>query len=161
MYSVTRRFTFCAAHRLLGHTGKCRYIHGHNYVAEVRVKTLLLNDRGMVVDFADLKKIGEWIDKFWDHNIILHPDDPLAVFWTNRNAHDISIGDQFPTSFDVFGDKAPFIMPGKMANPTAENMARGLCCQASVILGDIPIYNADVHVRLYETESCWAEYPSR
>lgn len=30
MYRVIREFRFCYGHRLMGHAGKCRHLHGHN-----------------------------------------------------------------------------------------------------------------------------------
>ena len=49
--SVTRCFTFEAAHQLPWHPGKCRNLHGHGYRLEVTVEGPV-NDDGMVLDFA-------------------------------------------------------------------------------------------------------------
>lgn len=56
--SVTRSFTFEAAHRLPWHPGKCRDLHGHGYRLEVTVEGPVA-DNGMVVDFADLRDVVE------------------------------------------------------------------------------------------------------
>lgn len=34
---LSAEFTFDAAHRILGHPGKCAYLHGHTYHLEVTV----------------------------------------------------------------------------------------------------------------------------
>lgn len=54
--SIVRRYTFEAAHRLEWHPGNCRELHGHGYVLEVEV-TGPLDDRGVVMDFAELDAV--------------------------------------------------------------------------------------------------------
>ncbi|MDP9441216.1 MAG: 6-carboxytetrahydropterin synthase QueD [Actinomycetota bacterium] len=56
--SVTRTFSFEAAHQLPWHEGKCRRLHGHTYRLEVTVEGPV-GDHGIVVDFADLKEVVE------------------------------------------------------------------------------------------------------
>ena len=76
--TITRKFTFDAAHRLINHKGKCANLHGHRYVAEITLQAKQLDELGMVVDFSEVKRIiGDWIDHRWDHNTILHPGDPF------------------------------------------------------------------------------------
>lgn len=56
--SVTRTFTFEAAHQLPWHPGKCRNLHGHSYRLEVTVAGPVGPD-GIVVDFSDIKAVVE------------------------------------------------------------------------------------------------------
>lgn len=57
MYSVSKRMEIAAAHKLdLPYESPCRRLHGHNYVVVVYCKAQKLNDCGMVVDFARVKK---------------------------------------------------------------------------------------------------------
>ena len=56
--SVTRSFTFEAAHRLPWHAGKCQHLHGHSYRLEVTVAGPV-GDQGIVVDFADITAVVE------------------------------------------------------------------------------------------------------
>jgi 6-pyruvoyltetrahydropterin/6-carboxytetrahydropterin synthase len=56
--SVTRSFTFEAAHQLPWHAGKCRDLHGHGYRLDVTVEGPL-NEQGVVVDFDDLQAVVE------------------------------------------------------------------------------------------------------
>ena len=37
MFSVSRQIDFCYGHRLMGYSGKCRHLHGHNGRAVMRV----------------------------------------------------------------------------------------------------------------------------
>ena len=79
MYSVTKRIEFCYGHRLLDYDGICKHPHGHNAVAEVEVQTGALDDRNMVCDFSDIKRVVKgWIDAELDHKMILRRDDPLV-----------------------------------------------------------------------------------
>jgi 6-pyruvoyltetrahydropterin/6-carboxytetrahydropterin synthase len=64
MYSVTKRIDFCYGHRLVGHDGVCKHLHGHNAIAEIEVRADTLDSRDMVVDFGDIKRlVKEWIDR--------------------------------------------------------------------------------------------------
>ncbi|WP_431769891.1 6-carboxytetrahydropterin synthase QueD [Streptococcus gallolyticus] len=53
---VSKEFTFDAAHHLFNYDGKCKALHGHTYRLQIAVSGLL-DDRGMAVDFGDLKQI--------------------------------------------------------------------------------------------------------
>jgi 6-pyruvoyltetrahydropterin/6-carboxytetrahydropterin synthase len=79
-YSVTKEIHFCYGHRLLDYDGVCKHPHGHNAVAEVQVRTGTLDNRNMVCDFSDVKRIAKgWIDTHLDHKMILRHDDPLVA----------------------------------------------------------------------------------
>ena len=79
MFRVSREIDFCYGHRLLNYEGKCKYLHGHNGTAILTIETDQLDDRGMVVDFSDIKRIvATWIDDNIDHRMILHRDDPFV-----------------------------------------------------------------------------------
>lgn len=69
-FELTIEVEFCAAHILVGHQGKCANLHGHNYKTEVCVKGSKLNDLGLLIDFADLKKyVNEIVDTL-DHKYL-------------------------------------------------------------------------------------------
>jgi 6-pyruvoyltetrahydropterin/6-carboxytetrahydropterin synthase len=57
MITVTKVFEFEAAHYLPGYEGNCSRMHGHSYKLEVEVHNEKPNDRGMVIDFKELKRI--------------------------------------------------------------------------------------------------------
>ncbi len=58
---IGRRFTFCASHTLPNHKGKCKDLHGHNYVLEVEIiGPIQLNigpERGMILDYTTIDTI--------------------------------------------------------------------------------------------------------
>ena len=75
MYILKVTARFDSAHFLKGYSGKCSNIHGHRWKIAVEVfSETLCNDgqqRGMVVDFATVKKdLRELTDEF-DHTLII------------------------------------------------------------------------------------------
>jgi 6-pyruvoyltetrahydropterin/6-carboxytetrahydropterin synthase len=68
--SVTRSFSFEAAHQLPWHSGACQRLHGHGYRLEVTVEGPL-NEHGIVTDFADVAEVvkREVIARF-DHQYL-------------------------------------------------------------------------------------------
>lgn len=74
--ACSREIEWCAGHRVLGHLGKCKNLHGHAYVAEVTVQALALNELGMVIDFGILKSVYQtWIDEYFDHGFLFYYKD--------------------------------------------------------------------------------------
>jgi len=131
MYRVTREISFCYGHRLLNYKGKCQHLHGHNGRAVIALQAAELDDRGMLVDFADIKhEVQRWIDENLDHNMLLCRHDPILPV---LQAH---------------GERV-FVMD---ANPTAENIAR-LIFERTVAAG-LPV----VEVVVWETDNCHAAY---
>jgi 6-pyruvoyltetrahydropterin/6-carboxytetrahydropterin synthase len=70
MFTVFKDFTFAAAHAIRGHTRGCQNLHGHNYRVRVHVAAGRLDALGMVIDFADLKRILEQVVGRFDHAVI-------------------------------------------------------------------------------------------
>jgi 6-pyruvoyltetrahydropterin/6-carboxytetrahydropterin synthase len=145
MPTITRKFEFDAGHRIMNHESKCRHLHGHRYVALVTVRSPELDSLGRVIDFGEVKEvIGEWIDAFWDHRMLLHPDD----HWAERfDAYEQGEGLYLLRCFDT---STPL-------NPTAENMAKVLFQVVHDLMNPRGI--DAVRVVLYETPNCYAEYP--
>lgn len=80
-YTVSKEFTFEAAHRLLeNYTGKCTNNHGHSWIIKVQVESNTLDSKGMVIDFQELKRLKNWIDDKLDHASILWEKDPMCDF---------------------------------------------------------------------------------
>ena len=95
--SVTRTFTFEAAHQLPWHDGKCRNLHGHSYRLEVTVEGPI-GDQGIVVDFADIKRVVERdVVDVYDHrylnDLLDNPTAELiaAEIWKTVEAADLAV----------------------------------------------------------------------
>lgn len=58
---LTKRFVFEASHSLPNHAGACGRLHGHSWILEIEIVGASLNEKGpsvgMVVDFADMKRV--------------------------------------------------------------------------------------------------------
>jgi 6-pyruvoyltetrahydropterin/6-carboxytetrahydropterin synthase len=84
--TVRRRFRFEAAHRLPGHAGECRELHGHSYGLSVGVEREVDPESGMAIDFSDLKRIvqREIVDRL-DHTCLndtmANPTAEMIVVW--------------------------------------------------------------------------------
>ena len=131
MYSVIREIHFSYGHRLVGHAGKCRHVHGHNGRAQIEVAAEKLDALGMVVDFSEISSsVGKWIDETLDHVLILWNNDPLVSVLKER------------------GEKI-LVVP---ENPTAEFLARWIYTEA--IKMKLPVSR----VTLWETNDSSASY---
>lgn len=135
--TCTRRLEFDAAHRVMLHESKCKYVHGHRYALEATFSASQLDSLGRVVDFGLLKqRLLGWINEHWDHATILsHEDKKLGEAIASQTGQDI------------------FYLP---ANPTAENMA------AYLLQNVCPDLFADINasctrIRLYETPGCYVD----
>jgi 6-pyruvoyltetrahydropterin/6-carboxytetrahydropterin synthase len=131
MFRVTREIDFCYGHRLLNYEGKCRYLHGHNGRAVISIESDTLDQRAMVLDFAEIKQtVQHWIDQNLDHRMILHRLDPVV-----------------PALRDL-GEPMYLVE----TNPTAETIAKlifDVCVQHG-----FPV----VETHLWETPHCFASY---
>ena len=131
MFRVTQEIDFCYGHRLLNYGGKCRHLHGHNGRAVIVLEGPTLDDRGMLIDFSDIKRVlRTWIDEHLDHRMILNERDPVLPFLREMNEplHVIS------------------------ENPTAENIAKLIYDQA--LQAGFPV----LEVSLWETPRSVATY---
>jgi 6-pyruvoyltetrahydropterin/6-carboxytetrahydropterin synthase len=145
MTTCTRRLLFSAGHRIFGHEGKCKHIHGHNYEVFVTavmkdqsfIGSLETDNIGRVIDFSVLKnKIGNWIEQNWDHGTILFSQDGDAI-----------------KALTSLVDQKLFYLP---YNTTAENLAKYLLEEVCPsLLKDTEVVINKIIVN--ETENCFAE----
>lgn len=138
VFTCSKTFHFCYAHRLLGYAGKCASLHGHNGTATVTFEVMKLDGQGMVVDFDTIKNsVGLWISYNWDHNFLHHPDDPLG---------------SSVRSLQQEGKRPYKMIWGK--NPTAENMTLEL----AMVIQQMKWPEGVVltHILVNETEDCSA-----
>jgi 6-pyruvoyltetrahydropterin/6-carboxytetrahydropterin synthase len=142
--TITRKLEFDAGHRIPDHRSQCRNLHGHRYVLEVTLQGDLVEtegapDRGMVMDFADVKSLAveHLVDK-WDHAFLVYEGDTqVRVFLDSMQGHKTVVLDRIPT---------------------VENLAAiAFELLANVYDAHYGV-NPRLHkVRLYETPNCWAD----
>ena len=127
---MTREIEFCYGHRLLNYEGKCRHLHGHNGRAVITLEGTELDPRGILVDFAEIKRRSSHGSTKTSTITCCWREDPLLPLLRER------------------GERV-FEMD---CNPTAENIARLIYEQARE--AGLPV----VEVLLRETENCFASY---
>lgn len=58
MYYVSKRMEIAGSHRLnLDYESPCCNLHGHNWIITVYCKSESLNQNGMIIDFAHIKRL--------------------------------------------------------------------------------------------------------
>jgi len=70
MNTISRSYTFCAAHRIEGHP-KCGRLHGHNYVVTVQLYGIRDSETGMVLDYGLLDEVVKPLIDSFDHRYIV------------------------------------------------------------------------------------------
>lgn len=153
-FQATRHHDICCGHRVVGHEGKCRYLHGHNYRIHFTVEAgkcpeveggyglkpeKQLDTVGRVVDFSVIKELAIWLEENWDHKMLLWTEDPLVELM------DTHIQRFIPTGIV----EVPF-------NPTAENIAQFLVERIGPRV--LPEGVRLVKVVIEETRKCSASY---
>jgi 6-pyruvoyltetrahydropterin/6-carboxytetrahydropterin synthase len=99
--------------------------------AEIEVRTGTLDNRNMVCDFSDIKRVVKgWIDRELDHKMILRQDDPLVA------------------PLQQLGEPIYLLD----SNPTVERIARLIFDKAAE--NGLPV----VRVTVWETPTSFAEY---
>jgi 6-pyruvoyltetrahydropterin/6-carboxytetrahydropterin synthase len=83
---IGKRYSFDAAHQLVGHNGKCASLHGHTYVVEVWLKGEQLyypgaSSNGMLLDYADLDAVVKPLIDAMDHSFIAEGHEPAKPAW--------------------------------------------------------------------------------
>ncbi|HWX11850.1 MAG TPA: 6-carboxytetrahydropterin synthase QueD [Trinickia sp.] len=145
MLTITRKLEFDAGHRIPDHRSQCRNLHGHRYVLEITLQGDVIEtegapDRGMVMDFADVKSLAvQHLADRWDHAFLVYEGDMrVREFLESMPGHKTVVLDRVPT---------------------VENLA------ALAFETLAPVYDAHYgsnlrlqSVRLYETPNCWADF---
>lgn len=136
---VTKRFAFEMAHALRCHDGLCASIHGHSYVLDITLEGQPADapghpKDGMVIDFADLKRLVKPIVDRFDHALFLHERERGAVDLSNA----------------LFG--RVIFTPWQ---PTCENI---LLAIVEELAPQLPPGARLARARLQETATSWAEW---
>lgn len=153
-FQATRYHDICCGHRVVGHEGKCRYLHGHNYRIHFTVEAGAnppvpggvgyrlenqLDSVGRVVDFSVIKNLAYFLEENWDHKFLL---------WDQDKEVGCGLGAFPPEIWESF-IFVPF-------NPTAENIAQHLVEKIGPHI--LPEGVRLVKVVIEETRKCSASY---
>ena len=132
-------------HRVLNHRSVCKGLHGHRYKAEICMQGDIVekpgaSEEGMVVDFADIKKIANtFIQEKLDHAFMVWEKDfELLTFFKNSEGH------------------KPVIVP---FTSTAENVASYIFNELNGKFIDAFGTGLKLHsIKLWETPTSYAIY---
>lgn len=138
MYTINRYHDISCGHRVVGHEGKCRFLHGHNYRVHFTCVAEKLDAVGRVIDFGDVKsRLCMWLEDNWDHKFLAWDcDDEMQAVQTL-----------------MFEDSIVFVP----FNPTAENIAEHLVN----VIGPEQLAGTGITLlcaRVDETRKCSASY---
>ncbi|MHA1961102.1 MAG: 6-pyruvoyl trahydropterin synthase family protein [Candidatus Thorarchaeota archaeon] len=102
MYITVEGLHFCAAHRLMHHPGKCRYLHGHNFqIVSTFYGAEPDPDTGMVVDFGAIKPVVEEAVDSLDHLTILNVEDKDYIAFLRKKSDRVVIMGNEPTCEEI------------------------------------------------------------
>lgn len=113
---LTKGLGFSAAHLLIEHE-KCEHLHGHNYRVGVTVEGEP-DERGLVVDFLELKRLLKRMFEGYDHCLLLPSNNPALKRLSEGESTRISVHGrefEFPSEDVVW-------LP--VVNTTVEELAR-------------------------------------
>lgn len=137
MITAERYHDISCGHRVVGHEGKCRFLHGHNYRIHFVVEAIELDEIGRVVDFSVIKEqLCMWLEENYDHKFLMWEKDPLLE------------------SLQEVSDESIVIVE---FNPTAENIAKHLVEK----IGPQQLKNYScrlISCKVEETQKCSATY---
>ncbi len=121
---------FSAAHFVIGHK-KCEYLHGHNWRVGVTVEGKQ-DERGLVVDFLELKSLMKKICENYDHRLLLPEKNPSIQRLSSKKSVRVSVHGrefEFPKEDVVW---IPAI------NTTVEELARLIADELAKKLSSYP-----------------------
>jgi len=149
-YRIRKQLSdICTAHRLPGHPGGCKYLHGHNYSIFITLEADELNEQGFVIDFKDVKKFQEVVNR-WDHATVLWEKDIFLRLIENGEF----LGS--PEEHAAIQDIMTKIIPVPFI-PTVENMSKHLFEIATAFFREFEGVRV-VSLEMYETKTSSCEY---
>jgi 6-pyruvoyltetrahydropterin/6-carboxytetrahydropterin synthase len=115
-----RDFKFSSAHFTLFADREAGALHGHNYQVEIEVEGDELDDTGLLVELADLKRIVRAACTEWDEKVLLPEHSPqLAI---ERQGDEVVV--RYGARRYVFPAVEVILLP--LVNTTIELLARWL-----------------------------------
>lgn len=82
---ISKEFRWEMGHRIPGHEGLCKNVHGHSYRMILEI-TGDISENGMIIDFYDLGLIVRPVIESLDHSFLCQNTDlPLINFLKDNN----------------------------------------------------------------------------
>ncbi len=93
---IAKSFHWEMAHRLPYHTAGCQNVHGHSYELHVTLAGRA-DERGMVLDYGDLKALVQPLVDELDHAFLCSTDDLLMLDFLRKSPLKV-VYVEFPTT---------------------------------------------------------------
>jgi len=130
---IAKEFRWEMGHRLPEHFGNCKNIHGHSYKMIVELEGEV-NEKGLVLDFYDLKNIVEPIIEKLDHSFLVYGGDKeIITFLEKMNSKKVIVDFQ----------------------STVENITKYFLSEISK--NKFPSNVSSLKVKIYESQNDYAE----
>lgn len=128
---------FEAAHRQLNDTGKCGFLHGHNWKVEFKINAPIssLNECGYIIDYKKLKDVVSE----YDHKVILNDNDPLGDILISNNQRVVLLN----------------------CEPTCENISELILGEVMRMMKENNITYNDITITVWENGDSWATVNSK
>lgn len=94
---IAKEFHWEMAHRLPYHTGGCQNIHGHSYVLWVEIEGQPL-ENGMLLDYAEIKKIVKPMIDNLDHGFMCSHDDVSTIEFLKKHQFKMIVVEFYTTA---------------------------------------------------------------
>ena len=121
----------------------CRFIHGYGRYVEFTFACNERDERGWVMDFGNLKDIKKWLEREWDHRLLVAHDDPQIPLLKVLNDNGVAYLNIMPEEYGPgIEDSCKYVYD--YINPMIQQKTNNRVWIDKV--------------RVYEHENNWAEY---
>ena len=130
-------------HRQWKDDGHCRFIHGYGRYVEFTFACNERDESGWVMDFGNLKSVRKWLEREWDHRLLVAHDDPQIRLLEVLNDHGVAYLNIMPKGY----------------GPGIEDSCKYVYDKVNPMIKEITDGRVWIEkVRVYEHENNWAEY---
>ena len=130
-------------HRQHKDNGHCSFVHGYGRYVEFTFACNARDERGWVMDFGNLKSVRKWLEREWDHRLLVAHDDPQIPLLEVLNDHGVAYLKIMPKEY----------------GPGIEDSCRYVYDCINPMITEKTNNRVWIEkVRVYEHENNWAEY---
>ena len=130
-------------HRQWKHDGHCSFVHGYGRYVEFTFTCEERDERGWVMDFGNLKGIKKWLEREWDHRLLVAHDDPQIPLLKVLNDNGVAYLNIMPKEY----------------GPGIEDSCKYVYDRVNPMIAELTDGRVWIEkVRVYEHENNWAEF---
>ena len=119
------------------------FVHGYGRYVEFTFACNERDERGWVMDFGNLKGVKKWLEREWDHRLLVAHDDPHIPLLEVLNDNGVAYLNIMPKDY----------------GPGIEDSCKWVFDNVSPMITEKTEGRVWIEkVRVYEHENNWAEY---